>query len=151
MKLALAFSLFAVSLSALAELPERTLLTWYRAIDAESPSDKKALSLKQIEAIYEEIERHRVTRLHALPEYDPEGVIGFCFGRAMAVHLMARKLGLAPSGIKKFVMVGRLRLKSPKPELEERFNSATALLAMDGRWYVIDTYAAGVARLNGPL
>jgi hypothetical protein len=41
--------------------------------------------------------------------YDPRGYLGFCFGRAMAVHLEALTRGLAPDSVLKLWAVGNLQ------------------------------------------
>lgn len=98
----------------------------------------EGLSPESRQALWDEAFAHPVAGLDdpaKLQRYDPTGIIGFCFGRAMAVHLLARRLGLAESSIAKLFVVGDLR-SGPDPEW--RFHVATLVRGADGRWYAID-------------
>ncbi|MCX5795605.1 MAG: hypothetical protein NTY77_08945 [Elusimicrobia bacterium] len=70
-----------------------------------------------------------------LAKYDPQGFIGFCFGRAMAVHLLARQMGLAEDGVRKLFVIGDLR-EGADPEW--RFHVTALVRGEDGAWYAID-------------
>ena len=73
--------------------------------------------------------------------YDPEKKLGFCFGRAMAVHLEALYLGLAPDKIKKLWIFGQLKSKKEN----WRYHVTTVVRGTDGKDYAIDPI------LDGPM
>jgi hypothetical protein len=88
-----------------------------------------------------------------LAKYDPQGFIGFCFGRAMAVHLLARQSGLAEDSVRKLFVIGDLR-EGADPEW--RFHVTAVVKGEDGLWYAIDpimdgplTMAAWMAEVRG--
>jgi hypothetical protein len=51
------------------------------------------------------VKKHPVAGLGALAKYDPSGALGFCFGRAMAVHLSALRLGVDDVDVKKLLLL----------------------------------------------
>jgi hypothetical protein len=75
-----------------------------------------------------------------LKKYDPDGIIGFCFGRAMTAHLLARELGLKPDRIKKLFVIGDLR-SGETPEW--RFHVTTLVMGSDNRWHAVDPIMGG--------
>jgi hypothetical protein len=72
--------------------------------------------------------------------YDPSGAIGFCFGRALATQLAARKLGLKSEFVKKIFVIGDMRSGATA---EWRFHVTTIVKAADGKWYAIDPIVPG--------
>jgi hypothetical protein len=60
---------------------------------------------------------------------------GFCFARAMAVHLKALQSGANNGNIRKIWVVGDLRSKSGE---DFWYHAATAVRSDTGEWYVID-------------
>ena len=104
-------------------------------IDEELPETKETLTLAEQRELIARVRNHPVASVNALGKYDPEGYIGFCFGRAMAVHLMARKMGLAKDSIKKLFVVGDLR---SGPEPEWRFHVTTVIRGENGQWSALD-------------
>ncbi|MBI5209756.1 MAG: hypothetical protein HY927_07290 [Elusimicrobia bacterium] len=110
----------------------------YRAIESGAPSNLKALSAAQMQDLWRRTYGHKIAGLddwRKLAKYDPQGIIGFCFGRAMTVQLLARELGLAADSIRKILVIGDLRSgKDP----EWRFHIATLVKGDDGRWHAID-------------
>jgi hypothetical protein len=126
------------TLQARAELTSEQVLNLYQDID-KGPASLQALSLKQIASLHFQTANHPVASLANLKKYDksedPSEQIGFCFGRAMAAYLIARKMGLAPASIRKLFIVGDLRSgKDP----EWRFHVTTVVRGSDARWYAID-------------
>ena len=78
---------------------------------------RSSLSINQTHELYRDTLQNPVTRLEALSPYDPTGFIGFCFGRAMAAQLHARKQQkLDPKVIFKLFVIGDLRANPEKPE-----------------------------------
>jgi len=103
------------------------------------PETKKSLTAKEQQKIYDLMAGGDVTSLKALQKYDPENQIGFCFGRAMAVHLLARRMGLAEDGIRKLFVTGCL---GSGGKTEWRFHVAAMVKGDDGVWHAIETNVA---------
>jgi hypothetical protein len=68
-------------------------------------------------------------------KYRDSARLGFCFGRAMAVHLLALNSGLQKESIRKIWLVGDLNFGGHW----WKFHVATAVRGEDGKWYVLDT------------
>jgi len=90
---------------------------------------------RQRESLFRAVADHKVAGLDQLDKYDPTGIIGFCFGRAMAAHLIALRMGLTQDNIRKLFIVGDLR-SGDKPEW--RFHVTTLVRGIDGAWYAVD-------------
>lgn len=117
--------------------PNAAAFADYAALEAASGAKKiRALSRTQLQRLYRDTTLNPVAELARSAEYDPDGIIGFCFGRAMAAHLLARGLGLEPGAIGKLFIVGDLRSDPAKPEW--RFHVTTVVRGKDGDWYAID-------------
>ncbi len=84
--------------------------------------------------LFKEFARHPVASYSLRKVYDPEGRIGFCFGRAMAIHLELLRAGIDKRSIRKIWAVGDLALGS----LKWHHHVATMVRASDGGWWVID-------------
>jgi hypothetical protein len=106
-------------------------------IDTTSPSKVEFLDAKARDLLLLDAKAHPVARLDQLNKYDPQKLTGFCFGRAMAVHILARQRGLKPQSIKKQFIVGDLRGIRAK-ETEWRFHLTTLVKGEGGKWYAID-------------
>jgi hypothetical protein len=77
---------------------------------------------------------HPVVGDKATAEYDNRGFgMGFCFGRAAYVHMMALRLGLGKGSIKKIFAVGDQRTG----DVHWRYHVATAVFTKNG-WMVLD-------------
>ncbi len=117
-------------------------LALYRRLNSE-PAQLDALSPAQRRAVWTEAFKHPVAGLDdpaKMAKYDPAGIIGFCFGRAMAVQLLARKLGLGSDSIRKLFVVGDLRSGNTP---EWRFHVTTLVKSKDGEWWAIDPIMGG--------
>jgi len=114
-------------------------LKLYRAILSRCPDTRKSLTAKERQQIYDLVAGGDVTSLKALPKYDPENQIGFCFGRAMAVHLLVRRMGLTEGGIRKLFVAGCL---GSGGKTEWRFHVITLVKGDDGAWHAIETNVA---------
>ena len=99
------------------------------------PAKHSGLNFEQREMLFEGVIRHPVASFEAMPKYDPEGFIGFCFGRAMAVHLLARSMGLESKSIRKVFVIGALKQGGV---VIWRFHVTTIVLGTDKKWYAID-------------
>lgn len=107
---------------------------WYEEIVA-TQTTQDSLSAAERKQIFRDAVNHKVASPAMLSKYDPTGEIGFCFGRAMAVHLLARQQGLAKESIRKLFVIGDLR-SGEDPEW--RFHVTTLVKGDDGKWYAID-------------
>lgn len=136
----LTWLLLLVSGLALAEQPQEKAREDYQKILIDSPSTKTSLTSDERGKLLHHVYNHPVASFEALAKYDkqPTGIgnreIGFCYGRAMAVFLGARRMGLADDKIQKIFITGDLR----NSEVRWRFHMATLVQGDDGKWYVID-------------
>ena len=117
----------------------------YEQIEKGSPQNLSSLDFKQRAALFSAVSNHPVARLDHIGKYDPTGIIGFCFGRAMTVYLLARKMGLKDEAIRKLFIIGDLRSGD---EAEWRFHVTTIVLGTDGRWYAIDPILSRPLEIN---
>jgi len=98
----------------------------------------QVLDKKQIHKLYEEVTRHPVARLLNIKKYDPEGGIGFCFGRALTAHVEATQMGVDQGSIRKVFVVGQM--KALVGDIVWQFHVATAVKNNEGGWTVIDPF-----------
>ncbi len=116
--------------------PEETALHRYEQLSGKSPETLSALSAAERESVFDAVSRHPVTDLLNLDKYDPDGFIGFCFGRSLGVHLMGRKLGLSAASVRKLFIIGDLRSGT---DPEWRFHVTTLVKGSETqKWYAID-------------
>jgi hypothetical protein len=145
----LSLALLFLSLPVWAGPNEITAHRQYERLSEKAPEPNRALLAAERKAIFERVSNHPVTDLDNLPQYDPQGFIGFCFGRAMAVHLGARQAGLERGSVHKLFIVGDLR-SGPDPEW--RFHVTTVVKGQeDDRWYAIDPIMTPPIAPGGPL
>ena len=85
-------------------------------------------------SLYRATQENPVASYELRKKYDPEGRLGFCFGRALAVHLEALRVGIRRESIRKIWAVGKLQLG----DLKWQHHVATMVRANDGGWWVID-------------
>jgi len=146
-----AFTVFTIFISLLASLncvclygaQENDSLPLYQTILKDCSTTRKALTGQEQQYIYDLVASGNVTSLGALGRYDPDHQIGFCFGRAMAVHLLSRRMGLAEDSIRKLFIVGCL---GSGGKTEWRFHVATVVKGCDGAWHTVEMNVA-----KGPL
>lgn len=113
---------------------QKELVQKYQAVESTLVT-QKVLSPAERHNLFVKTSTHPVANLDALEKYDPSGEIGFCFGRAMTAHLLAKKMGLDSASIRKLFIIGDLR-SGDDPEW--RFHVTTAVLGEDNQWYAID-------------
>jgi hypothetical protein len=111
-------------------------------LQVDSKSSANQLSVSQSRSVHRWAVTHPVVKLSELSKYDPSGAIGFCFGRAMAVNLQVRQLGLSKNSVKKLFVIGDLR-SGTAPEW--RFHVTTLVKNSQGGWTAIDPI------LNAPM
>ncbi len=92
------------------------------------------LSWQEITALYEKIINHPVGDYRIVSKYDPEGNIGFCFGRAMIAHIEALETGLAKENIRKIWAIGTMKYDN----ILWNHHVATMVRGKNGIWYVLD-------------
>ncbi len=63
----------------------------YSEIMNNSPNTKSYLDDFELYRLFSKVKNHPVTSLLNIDKYDPQGVIGFCFGRALAVSIFERE------------------------------------------------------------
>jgi hypothetical protein len=93
-----------------------------------------AMDRAAVGSLYNEFAQHPTAAYSLRKKYDPEGRIGFCFGRALAIHLELLRAGIQKESIRKIWVVGELKLGS----LQWHHHVATMVRAQDGGWWVID-------------
>ena len=135
----------AIALAAInaaeAATPQEKIQAMYDAIADASPVTKTALTKGERDQLFALASGHPVAGLGAIGKYDhqPTGVgtgeVGFCYGRAMVVHLLARKMGLDPKSIQKLFVAGDL---NNGEGTRWRFHVTTLVLGDDGKQYAID-------------
>jgi hypothetical protein len=92
------------------------------------------LSESEIRKLFNYAVHHPIAGMQALNKYDPQGNIGFCFGRALFVHLELLRRGVDKASIKKVFAVGEL----VEEAVTWQFHVATAVRDTKGGWWVID-------------
>lgn len=121
---------------------EQTTVKRYADIVLKSSNKRKILTAQEMDRVLSHVITHPVASIldpANVTKYDPDGVIGFCFGRAMAVHLAARKIGLDQRSIRKVFIIGDMR-SGPDPEW--RFHVTTIVRGPEGKWYALDPIAS---------
>lgn len=94
-----------------------------------------APSNEELSFLHQYVVNHPVAGLQHIAEYDPQGIVGFCFGRAMAVHLSAARMQIAQDRIGKLFIVGDLR-SGENPEW--RFHVTTIIKNNTDQWMAVD-------------
>jgi len=97
----------------------------------------------QLSQVYRLAIENEVADTRVLGKYDKneghEGEIGFCYGRAMGAHLIAKKMGVKDSSVKKLFIIGDMRSLGWKNNWPEwRFHVTTIVKGPEGVWYAID-------------
>ena len=87
-----------------------------------------------VRQIFTTVRDHPVSSFEHLAKYDPDGDMGFCFGRATAAHLTALKLGVDKRQILKVWVKGTLQSE----QHHWRYHVATLIRGKENSWKVID-------------
>jgi len=126
-----------LSFSASADVNEQVRERFYEVQDDAKTKLKATLNAKERQELFTYVVNHKVAAVtdENTKKYDPTGEIGYCYGRAMAVHLRARRMGLRPESISKLFIVGDLR-QGENPEW--RFHVTTLVRGTEGGWYAVD-------------
>lgn len=99
---------------------------------------KAAVDQKEIQQIFDTVALNSKTRVFSLWKYDPQGKFGFCFGRALFVHLTALRRGVHKDSIKKVFVVGPM--KGFLPGQTWGFHVATMIAKEGGGFWVVDPF-----------
>ncbi len=69
---------------------------------------RASISMREAQDLYRWLENHKVAGSSQILKYDPDVQIGFCFGRAAAVHLQALRqpTRLFPNSVRKIWVIG---------------------------------------------
>jgi len=124
------------------EAQKSSMLTSYTELSTTQPAETTLAALPgdQLAVLYQTTLVNPVSHFSQLTKYDPTGIVGFCFGRAMTAHLTARKeFHVKPTAIYKLFVIGDLRSVAAKPEW--RFHVTTILPVGTGgrtKWMAID-------------
>ncbi|MGZ3691553.1 MAG: protein-glutamine glutaminase family protein, partial [Pseudobdellovibrio sp.] len=92
------------------------------------------LDNKQIKELYAKVENNETAGLCNINKYDPNGEIGFCFGRATTAHIEALRAGISKDQVRKVWAVGHFKTGSA----EWRYHVTTIVRNTEGRWIAID-------------
>lgn len=134
--------------SAAAPPTEDEIFARYAEIETRSSQYKGTFGEAERKRLFDRVANDPVASLDAVDKYDPQGIVGFCFGRAMAAHLYARRAGLNYGSVAKLFIVGDLRSgKDP----EWRFHVTTIVKGHEGKWYAIDPIMTPPMAPGGPL
>lgn len=97
---------------------------------AEGVTYEQALKIVQM------TNQNDVTGNRSHSKYDPNGIRGFCFGRALYAHLELLRHGVDAQAIKKVFIVGPM-----KNGVDWQFHVTTVVRAKDKNgWYAVDTF-----------
>ncbi len=123
---------------------QRDLMRFFKA-NSNPPADgRRYLNAKQAVYLHNFVRNHPIVGLKNTREvYDPEGCLGFCFGRATVNHAEAVLLGIDPQSIFKFWVAGPMktdRVYNPHYSVEWDFHVATLFKTAEGEWLVLDEF-----------
>lgn len=112
----------------------------------DSENRKQSFEEQEVTEVYESVTRNPIVRLLRALKYDPNGRMGFCFGRAFVSHLEALRRGIAKNSVRKVVVVGRIKAVFGKTIW--RYHIATAVRAKSGGWWVVDPFMGKAVTLE---
>lgn len=140
-------SLLEVDRSDLAAVANKNsqIISFLNSLPIKQRSSKRSSNLnkKQLNDLFKKVQSHKVAGNCALKKYDPKGSTGFCFGRAMSIHIEALRMGLDKNSIRKIWAVGNLKSGSGS----WKYHVATIVRGEDG-WYAIDPIFGNPIRLE---
>lgn len=143
-------SLIAVTAVAAVAKDSNQILADYLNIEQNLATQKvSGFSPEDRQKLFNAVRDNKIAALtkENIQKYDPSEEIGFCYGRALAAHLIARRMGLKSSAIAKLFIIGDLRSGI---EEEWRFHVTTVVRGTDGKWYAIDPLLVAPVGRNRP-
>ncbi len=102
---------------------------------------------RQVQSLIDDLNFHPVVGYMSHHKYDPSGGIGFCFGRALYIHLLLLHLGVDNDAIKKIWAVGPMDGGS----ITWGFHVATFVKASEEDaegWWVVDNFTGRTMSLS---
>jgi len=103
------------------------------SIAATSGRPQKEMDKAFLDELYKNVSTNKVSSLDSLEKYAGKNISDFCFGRAMAAHLYALKMGVKKEAILKVIALGNLEEKG----VSWNFHIATLVRSKDN-WFAID-------------
>jgi hypothetical protein len=115
-----------------------TLKVLHETIPPQNPRRSQAISINVAYDILEVVNKHPVVGRGARERYKRDGVeIGYCFGRAMYIHLLLLKMGVQKESIRKVWAVGPTR--TPDPNVNWGHHISIMVFTKEKGWVTIDT------------
>lgn len=122
-------------------VPSGPIAALYREVLARADEihpQQRGLDPAGVQALFRKTSTHPVAATSQVSHYDPASYVGFCFGRAMTAHLIARRMGVHPSAVKKLFIVGDMRTAAATTT-QWRFHVTTIVKGRgESDWYAID-------------
>jgi len=120
------------------ELNNRVLAALKReAIPPAGAQTKGAFTQEEIVGLYRTVNNNHQVQESLCGRYQGSQDYGFCWGRAMAVHLKALQSRLVNKSVRKLWVVGDLS-RDPKALDHWKYHVTTLVRSTDGDWYAID-------------
>lgn len=126
------------------ELNKLTLKEIYNYSFERNSKRVSGISKQQGQDLIEFTQNHFVTGYVSSNKYDPTGDIGFCFGRALFIHLELLRHGVQKQAIKKAFAIGPMYSGG----MYWQFHVTTIVQGNDGEWLAIDPYVGHVVKLE---
>jgi len=104
-----------------------------------NPKRKAGLSVAEIEALYKAALKNPQVKKSLCGTYNGSGQLGFCWGRAMAVHLQALHSKVSNQSVRKLWAVGEMKSDS----IAWRYHVSTVVRSDQGIWYAVDPIFPG--------
>jgi hypothetical protein len=101
-----------------------------------SPGRMTGVSFPFADEVLRFVKEHPLNSREKAFVYDPQGIFGYCWGRAMHIHIELLKRGVDKTRIRKIWALGDF---DPVDRKLWTNHVATMVKAEDGGWYVIDT------------
>ena len=114
------------------------------------PSTKMGLTDAERRFVFRFVYEHPVASPEHIGDYepfpdDPAKQVGYCFGRAMAVHLESKALKLKTESIRKLFIIGDLR-SGDEPEWGFHVTTLVRDLEDEKKWFAIDPIMKGITQ-----
>lgn len=143
------FNSAAIALTNVADASDIQIRLKYREIEELSLSHKEGLNSAEVQKLFDFVAFNPIAKIsdENSAKYDPDGIMGYCFGRAMAAHLIARsQFSLQSPSIRKVFMVGDLQGESDPRKW--RFHVTTVVKGLNDQgeksgWFAIDPIQEG--------
>lgn len=108
------------------------------------PNRLKSINYEQAKTVLQSLNMNPITGPRGIFTYDPEMRIGFCFGRALFVHLELLRRGVSKDSIKKVFAVGPMKNRAGNWQ----FHVTTLVRGPQENWLAIDNYLNRIVTLE---